>query len=289
MTGKDIKNVLNFTAFLPEPDDPSAPWRKRFPNRRTLLFGIGKSTLSWRQVGRNGKVGESETVKADPKEALSEAAPQIKELADDHWCAISLNTRYVISLETNLSRRPGSEEILKINPRSVLGGRYERGKRYAVTHNPETNASILLTCDEEQIRKIESLFKETGFRVGRIFCATYLLLRHALALTNTTRGGDKPASFLYIICAQGCVCALVQEQDRWLELRSRTDIYDDGMDPVIELLTPFKSRLTPEIQIILLCDEPIPEFAGRVSELFSDHKLTDLSQPGLLWNLVVQN
>lgn len=289
MTGKDILSVLNFSAFRPEPDDPAAPWRKRFPRHRTALLNIGRSMLAWRAIQRNGQSAGGDLNRGEPKDLLAQSAISLKDSTEDGWCAISLNTRYVISLETNLSRRPGSEEMLKTNPRSVLGARYERGKRYAVTHNPETNASILVACDEEHIRKTETAFKEANLQIGRICCGTYLMLRHLLAQTNTTRGGEKPASYFYVVCCQGAVCALIQDQDRWMELRSRTDVYEDTVDPALELLAPFKQRIPPEIEIVLACDTQMPEMADGLGRIFAGHKITDLSQPDLLWTLMAQN
>jgi len=288
MTGADIKSVLNFSAFRPEPDDPSAGWRRRFPSSRTVFFGLGRNSLSWRVVGRNGKPGDPEIVRADPKETLAQSAVNIREQTDEGWCSVSINTRYVISLETNLSRRPGSEELLKTNPRGVLGGRYERGKLYAVTHNPETNSSILLSCDEEQIRKVETMFREPGFRLGRLCCGSYVLLRHALSTTNT-KTGEKPLSTFYVVCSEGAVCALVQDQDRWLELRSRTDVYDEDLTAIADLLAPFQSRLSPESGITLVCDEPIAGLAERLATVLPNRPIQDLSTPGLLVTLLMNN
>lgn len=289
MTLQDILGILNFSSFRPEPDDPSAPWKKRFPSRRTVLLSFGRSLLAWSGLLRNGRFAEGDLMRGDPKESMTQAAFQLKELADDGWCAVSLNTRYVISLETNLSRRPGSEEIIKANPRSVLGARYERGKRYAVTHNPETNSSILLSCDEEHIRKIEGWAKEINLKVGRVCCGTYVLLRHALAHTNVSKNGEKPASFFYIVCCQGSVCALIQDQDRWLELRSRTDVYEDAIEPALELIAPFKSRLSAGMEVVLICDNVMPSLSSSVTDLFYGYKVTDLTQPNLLWTLAAQN
>jgi len=285
----DIKSILNFSAFRPEPDDPSAPWRKRFPSRRAIFFGVGKSSLSWRTISKNGKIGEFEITRSDPKETLTQTAAQLRELTDDGWCAVSLNTRYVISLETNLSRRPGSEDLLKVNPRSVLGGRYERGKKYAVTHNPETNSSILFSCDEEQTRKVESVFREAGFHLGRVCCGTYVLLRHALDVTNVTKGSEKPVSTFFVVCCEGAVSALVQDQDRWLELRSRTDVYEEDLTPIADLLAPFHSRLAPETGITLICDEPLPGLTERLEAVLPNRAIKDLSQPGLLASIMLQN
>ena len=289
MSKIDIKAVLNFSAFRPEPDDSTASWRRRFPGKRTIFFGFGRNALSWRSIERNGQFDALEVVRADPKETLSQTSARLKELTENGWCSVSINTRYVISLETNLSRRPGSEELLRSNPRAVLGGRYERGKQYALTHNPETNSSILFSCDEEQTRRVETLFREAGFQIGRIGCGTYVLLRHALGIVNTTKGSEQPVSTFFVVCCEGAVCALVQDQDRWLELRSRTDVYEDDLAPITDLLAPFQARLSPQIGITFIADEPLPGFVEQLAAVLPGRPVNDLSQPGLLASLMLQN
>jgi len=289
MKAIDLKSILNFSAFRSEPDDPSAAWRKRFPAGKTVFFGIGRVKLTWRGISRSGRPDEQDVARVEPKEGLAQASEHIKTLTEHGWCAVSLNTRYVISLETNLSRRTGSEDMLRTNPRAVLGGKFERGKRYAITHNPETNSSILLTFDEDQTRKTEALFSESGFRVGRLCCGTYVLLRHALAETNKTKGSEQPVSTFYIICCEGAVCALVQDQDRWLELRSRTDVYDDDPTAITDLLSPFHSRLPPGVGITLACDEPLPGLGERLAESFPGREINDLTEPALLASLMMKN
>lgn len=289
MTSADLKSVLNFSSFRPEADDPSAAWKKRFPGKRSVLFGVGRASLSWQAIGEGGGTEDVETVRADPKEILTSSAASIKDKTDDGWCLVSMNTRYTISLENNLSRRPGSEELLKTNARSVLGGRYERGKLYAMTHNPETNSSLLVSFEEDQTRRAESMFREFGFHVGRMCCGTYVLLRHALSVTNTSKGSDKPFSTLYVVLCEGAVCALVQDQDRWLELRSRTDVYDADISAVGDILAPFHARLAPEVGITLICDTPLSGIEEVLSLHFPGRAITDLSKPGLLAGLVTQN
>lgn len=289
MNSIDLKSILNFSAFRPEPDDPSAPWRKRFPSEKTVFLGIGRAKISWRDISRSGSPSPIDTMPGETKESLTQVADNLKSLTEHGWCSVSLNTRYVISLETNLSRRAGGEDVLKTNPRAILGGKYEKGKRYALTHNPETNSSILLSFEEEYLKKIETIFKETGLRIGRLCCGTYILLRHALSEINTTKGSEKPVSTFVIVCCEGAVCALVQDQDRWLELRSRTDVYDQDVTPVADLLAPFQSRLNPDMDITLLCDEPLPEMKERLSAVFPARTINDLSEPGLLARLMLQN
>ena len=189
---------------------------------------------------------------------------------------MSLDSRYVISVENNLSRKKGSEEALKKDPRSVLHARFERGKRYAVTHNPETNSSILLSMDEENVKKMEALLKEQKLKPGRICCGTYVLLRHALTATNTKKGAEAPFSALYLACCHGSVCALMQEKDNWMELRSRPDLFEPGGDiaPLVELLRPFEERLGPERGLVVACDDRCPAFRKSWPSFFPGARST---------------
>ena len=281
-----VKAVLNFSAFRPEPDDPSAAWKSRFPKKATALLHVGRNSLSYCLMDARGEVTPGEVKTGDYKEDFKELGPIIKSSAHDGWCVISLDTRYVISIESNLSRKKGSEEALRKEPRSVLHARYEKGQRYAVTHNPETNSSLLLAMDEENIKRVEGLCKEQQLKIGRMCCGTYVLLRHALAATNTKKGSEAPFSALYIICCHGSVCALLQEKDNWMELRSRPDLFTDDLQPLLELLTPFGERLSEGAPVVLVCDEPVEGLAEKVTELFPGHPLDDRSEPGLLADIL---
>ena len=284
-----VKAVLNFSAFRPEPDDPGASWRARFPKKTTALLHVGRNILSYCGVGPAGEVLPGEEKKGDYKELFKELAPAVKAMSHDGWCLISLDTRYVLSIESNLSRKKGSEEALKKDPRSVLHARYEKGKRYAVTHSPETNSSLLLSVDEENIKKVESLCKETGLRIGRMFCGTWVLLRHALASVNTKKGSEAPVSALYLTCCHGSVCILVQEKDNWMELRSRPDLFEGDIQPLLELLAPYPEKISPESVLVVACDEPIDGLPEKLSEMFSGRQINNLTEPGLLASLVYRN
>ncbi len=281
-----VKSVLDFSAFRPEPDDPQASWKNRFPGRATALLHVGRNTVSFSKIGPKGDLEPGVSKQGEYKEIFAELGPQIREEAFEGWCVVSLNTRYVISVESNLSRKPGSEVALKKDPRSVLHARYEKGKRYAVTHNPETNSSLLLTLDEENVKKVETQCKEHKLKVGRICCGAYVLLRHALSVTNVKKGSETPTSALYIACCGGSVCALAQEKDTWIEVRSRPDLYGEDIKPLLDLLQPFQERLATSAEVVLACDEPIDQLPGELAAMFPARELRDLSEPGLLAKLL---
>jgi hypothetical protein len=286
---KDLKGVLTFAAFRSEPDDPAASWRNRFSHQSTALVNLGRNMVSYVTFDRRGGIKPGSLLRGEPKELLAEVGPLIAEGTDEGWCILSLNTRYVISLEHNLPRKQGSEETIKTDPRSVLHGRYERSKRYAVTHNPESNSSLLLAYEEENVRKIEGMLKEQGLKLGRLCCGAYVLLRHALAKTNVTKGTEKPFSGLYIACCAGSVCMLLQEKDNWLELRSRPDVYDESdLQPLLDLLAPYHDRLDAETELVLAADDLVPGLPDRLAEIFPGRPLQNLCRPNLLAELVFQ-
>jgi hypothetical protein len=284
-----VKAVLNFSAFRPEPDDPVASWKSRFPKKSTVLLHVGRNSLGYCLVDAAGGVTPGEEKQGDYKELFKELGPVIKSASHDAWCAVSLDTRYVISIENNLSRKKGSEEALRKDPRSVLHARYEKGKRYAVTHNPETNSSLLLTMDEENVKKVEGLCKEQQLKIGRMCCGTWVLLRNALSETNKKKGSEEPVSALYVVSSHGSVCALLQEKDNWMELRSRPDLFTDDLQPLVELLSPFSERLSPEASVVLACDEPVDGLPGKIGELFPGREINDLTEPGLLAKVLHAN
>lgn len=288
---KYVKAVLNFSAFRPEEDDPQASWKSRFGGRPTALVHVGRNSLSYSLVDGKGELSAGESRQGELKELFAELGPAIKGETHDGWCMVSLDSRYVISVESNLSRKKGSEEGLKKDPRSVLHARYEKGKRYAVTHNPETNSSLLLSLDEDNVKKVEALCKEQMLKPGRICCGTYILLRHALTMTNTKKGSENPRSALYLACCHGSVCALMQEKDNWMELRSRPDLFEPAGDitPLVDLLRPFEERLGPERGLVVACDEPVPDLDAKLADLFPGREINDLTEPGLLGRLLYRN
>lgn len=283
-----IKSVLTFRAFRPEPDDPNASWKSRFSGRPTALLNIGRSSLSYTVMKDAKTFTPGAAQKGDLKELFGMMGSAIDEATSEGWCALSLDTRYVISVESNLSRKKGSEEAVRKDPRSVLHGRYERGKRYAVTHNPETNSSLLLSCDEEHLKKIEVMCREQKIKIGRLCCGTYVLLRYALSKVNVKKGSENPVSALFITCSGGSLCALSQQKDNWVEVRSRPDVYDGDLESLMELISPFNDRIADDSTVVLACDEPIPGLPERLREVFAGHELNDLTEPALLARLVYE-
>ncbi len=294
MTLKDVKDVLTYAAFRPEPDDPTATWPKRFPKQRTLLMNVNRDSLSWVEVEKNGMVGEINTIDGDVKELAPDMASEWKNMADEGWCALSLNHRYMITLESNLTRKQGSEELIRTNPRAVLGAKAEKGKRYAVEHNPRSNSSILLSMDEEMIKSVEGALSGAGMNVGRIACGPYAMLMDCIDQVETARvqlekngSGESIGKLIIVVCCRGSICALTIHDDNWKELRSRSGLYkDNDYEPIVKVLKPLIEHVGDGAQMIFMGDEAntgLPEFLQQV---VPGMRFSDVTQPNQLWKLL---
>lgn len=293
---KDIKDVLTFRAFRPEPDDSSAPWTKRFVRESSLALNIGRRRVSWSVLDKNGDFRDAGSQEGDFKDIVTQMGPEWRALTENGWCSVSLNQRFVITLEVNVSRRAGLEAQLKTNPKSVLGAKAERGKKYWLQHNPESNTSLLLAADEEAITKTVAQLKEVGLFAGRVAVGAYGMMldlidqvadaRRARAVTNP---GEAFGSVVMVACCEGSVCALSQREEQWMELRSRTDLYTDDPSPVLDIILPLIQNAGPNTNIVFMNDEsgsPLPEL---LRQRLPGALVSDVSVPSQMWKLLTDS
>ncbi len=290
---KDIVSVLNFSAFRPEPDDSSAPWPKRFPKETTLLLTIGRKRVSWIVLDKRGAFGEGGAIDGEFKDVLGQMSPEWRAMTDNGWCAVSLNTRAMLSLEVNLSRRPGLLEMLRTNPKAAIGAKAERGKRYSLTHNPESNTSIMLACDEEAITKTEAALKEAGMKVGRFTCGIYGMLLDLIDQVNEARlshgknkAGQPFGTVLLVACCEGSVCVLTQKEEAWIELRSRTDCYAEDMGAVVDIVLPLLQNAGSGTHVIFMGDNVGSPFPGLLQSRVPGLQVSDVTVPLQSWKLI---
>ena len=289
----DITNVLSFAAFRPDPDDSSCVWSKRFPNKKTLLLNFSKDSVSWRRVTKEGALGDENSIAGPLKEVVQDMSEEWMELTDGGWCAVSINHRFVISLETNLTRKNGASELIRTNPKSVLGSKSERGKRYALKHNDESNSSILLAVDEDYIKEIETLFEGLGLKVGRICCGIYGMLAESLdQISEAQKDYDESdqgplGEVISITCCEGSVCILKSDQEKWIELRSRNSLYTrEDMEPLRKIMAPILEDLGSNAQIVLSADRAAEGINQMLSDLAPNVRINDISDSCGLWNLL---
>jgi len=291
---KDIKNVMNFEAFHPEPDDSTAPWVKRFPKKRSLLLNVSRKRVSWRVLEKDGTLGETSALDGELKDVVTQMAPEWREMTDGGWCSISLNNRFVVSLEVNLSRRKGLDELLRTNPKAALGAKAERGKRYQLTHNPESNTSLLLACEEDAIVKLEALFREHGLAVGRVCVGVYAMLLELIDQVRESRrirlaqNPDAPTgTVLMAALCDGSLCALGQQEEQWTKLRSRTDLFtEEDLTPAVDLLLPMIEESGPETHVLVMNDIARPAFVDQLVARVPGLQVSDVTVPHQLGKIM---
>ena len=221
-------------------------------------------------------------------------ASEFFELSDGGWCCVSINQRYVISLETNLMRKETGFDVLRSTPRAVLGSKAERGKRYSLKHNPESNSSVLLSVDEEYIKEVESLFGRFGLNVGRICCGVFSMLSESLEQIEKAREefkNNKPenklGNILNVISCYGSICILRMEEEKWVEMRSRVSLHKGkDLESLKKIILPIVEDMRSEDQIVFSGDESSGYIKEILSEVSPDMKINDISSVNSLWNLM---
>ena len=174
---KDIKEVLTFAAFRPEADNPKFTWPQRFPKRKSVLVNISRGHVSWCYLNKKGQIEDIGEADGEFAEIAGQMADNWASHTEDGWIGVSLNNRFIISLEHNLSRKKGWQEELRQSPKSILGTKYDRTKRYALHHSPETSASLMMACDDSIIKTIEETMRTRNLRSGRICVGLFAMLR----------------------------------------------------------------------------------------------------------------
>tara|TARA_B100000902_G_scaffold393972_1_gene449338 strand:+ start:2742 stop:3635 length:894 start_codon:yes stop_codon:yes gene_type:complete len=290
----DVTKVLSMAAFRPDPDDSSFTWEKRFKKRKSLFLSIAREGVTWKSMDKNGLLSDSEFVPGSLKDILEEMASEFFELSDGGWCCVSINQRYVISLETNLMRKDSGFDVLRSTPRAVLGSKAERGKRYSLKHNPESNSSVLLSVDEEYIKEVESLFGRFGLNVGRICCGVFSMLSESLEQIEKAREefkNNKPenklGNILNVISCYGSICILRMEEEKWVEMRSRVSLHKGkDLESLKKIILPIVEDMRSEDQIVFSGDESSGYIKEILSEVSPDMKINDISSVNSLWNLM---
>jgi hypothetical protein len=201
-------------------------------------------------------------------------------------------------LESNLSRKKGYEELLRTNPKAVLGSKFERGKVYAVRHHLETNSSLLLACEEVLIKEVQDTVRKAGFKVGRIACGLFGMVCdviYRLHEDNGKKGNDEegegeddvPKDYLLIAVSQGSVCALKQKDEQWTELRSRAAFYEPGdLSSLRQILQPMLNDWDPKYPTLFVSDDGDAQSFEQVKQMLPGHSITDVSSEGQLWSVI---
>jgi hypothetical protein len=286
MLFEEIKSVLNFSAFKPDADDPTIPWSKRGDGRKGLLLNIGRSQTSWRGLNRKGKFEEGGLQEGDFAEIAPQRAEEWRAMTEGGWCVVSLNNRFIISLENNLMRGDNCIHLLRTNPRAVLGPKYDRGKRYALCHHPETTASMLLACEEAFVKVSEDILKTVGLRPARVCCGLFAMMEYAINSIYTNQHGANPSSFVLIGACEGSIAALAQQEGQWKDLRCRSGLGFEAVETALQIISPLVAKAPPGTPVFYISDGQDLKFRHDLMSQLEKVGARDLTHEDLLWQVI---
>lgn len=283
---EEIKSVLSFAAFRPDADDADIAWSKRFEGRKSLLINIGRGQTSWRSINRKGKMEESGMQDGDFADIAPQRAEEWRSMTEGGWCGVSINHRFIISLESNMMRGENSVSLLRSNPRSVLGPKYDRGKRYAIFHHLETTTSMLLAVEESMVKVTEDVLKTIGMRAGRICCGLFAMLEQTVSMIGSGQRGAGPSSFVLIAACEGSIAALSQQDGQWKDLRCRSGLGMDAVETTLQIISPLVAKASPGTPVFFVCEGQDEKFQSDIMQHLEKVGAKDMTQPDMLWNII---
>jgi hypothetical protein len=285
----DIKSVLTFAAFRPDSDDPEISWSKRFEGRKSLLINISRSHVSWRSMNRKGKFEASGFQEGEFADVASLRADEWRSLTEGGWASVSLNNRFIISLENNLMRGDGTQHLLRTNPRAVLGPKYDRGKRYGLYHHNDSTASMLLACEDSMVKVTEDCLRGIGLKAGRVSCGLFAMIEHSLAGIYASLRGQTGASFVLVAACEGSIAALAQQDGQWKDLRCRSGLGSDAVETSLQIISPLVAKAPTGTPVYFVGDGHDANFRKQLMEQLERVGARDLTQDDLIWRVIGQH
>ncbi|MBL9115987.1 MAG: hypothetical protein JNJ83_13350 [Verrucomicrobiaceae bacterium] len=286
----DIKSVLSFAAFRPDADDPETPMARRFEGRKMLALNISRTQVTWRGFTRKGKLDSFGIQDGDFADVAAARAEEWRSLSDGGWCAVSINNRFIISLENGLMRADNTPHLLRTNPRMVLGPKFDRGKRYAICHHPASTASMLLATEDSMVRVTEDVMRGLGLRPARVCCGLFALIEHAIGNIYASGKSSTTGNFVLIAACEGSIAALSEQEHQWRDLRCRSGLGTDGVETALQIISPLVAKAPPGTPVYFI-SEGLPDSAFRkdLMEQLERVGARDLTQDDLIWKLVAQH
>ncbi|NRB75692.1 MAG: hypothetical protein HRU46_15125 [Verrucomicrobiales bacterium] len=282
---KDIKDVLSFAAFRPEADNPRFAWPARFPKKKSTLINISRGQVSWCSINKKGKTDDIGVADGEFSDVAAQMGGHWASLTEDGWLGISVNNRFLISLEHNLSRKKGWDEELRQNPKSILGTKHDRSKRYALHHNPETSASLMMACDDSMIKSIEETMRTHNLKPARICVGLFAMTARLLNQIHTDNS-LKSQDLIVLTWLDNSLCVIRQKNGQWQDLRCRSGLAPGGESTVSQMLRPFLDAAAPTTRVLLMEDKKQGEFTRSYLPILGGLHVTDVTDENNLWNIL---
>ena len=289
MEFRDIKDVLTFAAFRPEPDNAKETWPKRFPAQKTLLININRASVTWRSVDKKGHLDVQGIQEGEFMDVAAQMADEWRGMTDDGWVSVSVNNRFIISLEHNLSRKKGWDDTIRSNPKSMLGTKYDRNKRYALHHNADTSASLLLAVDDSMVRTYEDTLRNHNLKAGRISSGLFAMTSKLMTdISNDSMLGSGQ-DFIGISWCDGSICVLRQTNAQWQEMRCRSGLPLGDAAAINQILAPFLEGADASTRVYFIGEEVDNSFTRDFLPQFESLHVSDLTQPDHLWQVLARH
>jgi hypothetical protein len=199
---------------------------------------------------------------------------------------VSINHRFIISLESNMMRGENCVSLLRSNPRAVLGPKYDRGKRYAICHHPEAATSMLLAVEESMVKVTEDILKTVGMRPARVCCGLFAMLERMVQTIGDNQRGGAPSSFVLIGFCEGSIAALVQQDGQWRDFRCRSGLGLDAIETSLQIVSPLVAKAPPGTPVFFVCDGQEDKFRTEMMQHLEKVAARDLTETDLLWQIM---
>lgn len=283
---EEMKSVLSFAAFRPDVDDADIPWAKRFEGRKSLLINIGRNQTSWKAVDKKGRLEDGGVQEGEFADIAPQRAEEWRGMTDNGWCSISVNHRFIISLESNMMRGENCISLLRSNPRAVLGPKFDRGKRYAISHHPEAATSMLLAVEDSMVKVTEDVLKTIGLRPARVCCGLFAMMEHTVQNLAGDGRNSAPSSFVLIASCEGSIAALCQQDGQWKDFRCRSGLGMEMVETTLQIVSPLVAKAPPGTPVFYVSDGQDEKFRSELMPHLEKVGARDLTEPDLLWQIV---
>jgi hypothetical protein len=176
--------------------------------------------------------------------------------------------------------------LLRTNPRAVLGPKFDRGKRYAISHHPEAATSMLLAVEDSMIKVTEDILKSIGLRPARVCSGLFAMMEHTVMKLDAENRGSAPASFVLIASCEGSIAALCQQDGQWRDLRCRSGLGQEMVETTLQIVSPLVAKAPPGTPVYYVSDGQDEKFRSQLMEHLEKVGARDLTEPDLLWQVI---
>ena len=255
---------------------------------KSVIVNVNRDSCNWAFINRKGGIDNIGEADGQFMDVAAQMADQWRLSSEDGWIGISVNNRFIISLEHNLSRKSGWADELRQNPKSILGTKYDRAKRYAIHHNPETSASLMMACDDSMIKTIEEVMRSHNLRPARVCSGLFAMTGNFLnrvAADNSLKSQD----LILVTWLEGSLCILRQKNGQWQDLRCRSGLPPQDEMTVTQMINPFVEAADSSTRVVLMEDRKNGGFSQKYLPLFANLHVTDATDEYNLWNILAKH